>query len=170
MADDDVQFSNNLGTISFKRFLVSVEDQYDWDGSRVVHQKQISLQGFIDITDSSELLDAILTPTATMTGQRGTLTMPWALINNVKLASIEYPEDIDINMVPVTATFIDEQPAGQDYTIDWFGYTLHNPRIGVSIPTRECRDDYPHMPVNWGTLFNPFSIGGGVMRTKTCRG
>lgn len=165
----DVTFANNLGTITFKRFLLTVADDWEWDGRRVIRRKTISLDGWMS-QDVAERIDAVLSPSGQMTGGLGTLTLPWGQVQNVKCVSLEIPDGDWIDLVPVTAQFVDENPNNAIYTADWFGLKLHNPRMALSIPTREARDIYPHALLQQNTIFDPQSIGAGVMRTKSAPG
>jgi hypothetical protein len=167
---DDVTFTNNLGSVTFKRFLLSVEDAFEWDlGSRrVARRKQITVEGYYS-RDVSERTDGVLTPDQTHSGSLGSLLLPWTTLNNVKCVSIEVPDNQWIDFAPVTAVFVDENPLGRPYTFTWFGYTFQNPRISVNIPTRECRDEYPQMLIQ-DSFYDLTDFGGGVMRTKTAPG
>ena len=138
----DITFTNNLGSISFQRCLVGVIDNWVWNGSAVKHSKQVHISGHVQqqIGGTSEGLENALTTNGGNRGQMGSLLLPWTTLTNVKLMEISYPTDVWIEIVPVTATFQDDRPDNNIYTIHFFGYELHNPRISMPIPFRRPKD------------------------------
>jgi hypothetical protein len=169
MALPDISWTNNLGTISFRRALLSVADAWQWAGRGVVTTKQIQVDGHVKqdfITPEGN--EAVLNGPVLdkMRGTRGTLVLPWASIPNVKLTGLDYPVGVWLDYQPVSATFADDHPAGAAYTLTYFGLPLLNPRIGQPIPARPLRDEYLQMPRQpIGQVFLP-SSAAGVMRTK----
>jgi hypothetical protein len=154
MALPDVSFTNNLGTITFKRCIIGVTDSWEWAGRGVKHVKSISISGQVKQGGTDEKLDGILTQRGTPAknvGDTGTLTLPWTTINHVKLAGIEWSESKWTDFTPVDCQFIDDTPYNNRYTWTLFGQTLFNPRITIPVASRPLLDDYPQM--RWAAGF-----------------
>lgn len=174
MALSDVKFENNLGSVVLKRCLISVSDQWEWNGRAVRKVKTITVEGHLKQDDASpELYDTLLTDPRQPgrgKGGLGTLTVPWTTLSNVAISSIDQPEGVWLDYHPISVTFIDEYPDANLYTVTWRGVTLHSPRISVDFPSAQLRDEYMQMPLQTGVLFNKFQIGATVMRTKSFPG
>ena len=56
MALDDISFTNNLGTITFKRAMMDISDDWQWNGRNPVHRKRVSLEARIT-RDAAEEVD-----------------------------------------------------------------------------------------------------------------
>jgi hypothetical protein len=147
MALPDISFSNNLGSISWKRAMLEVSDEWRWDGRNAVRRKRIGVRAYIS-KSPDEALHAVLTdPTATATGRKGTLTLPWGVLSNIRIESIEFPTSAwNAVYVPVTAEFSDDHPDGNTYTLHFFGLELHNPKLAINVPTRQVADYYVQTP------------------------
>ena len=115
----------------------------------VTHQKRISVDAWIS-RDASEALDGILTrgtDDATRQGPRGTLTLPWTTINNVRLEGFEQSEGVWDQLSAVQAQFVDDRPSGNIYTLHFFGLELHNPRLTLPVPAKRRSDAYVQTPL-----------------------
>jgi hypothetical protein len=167
----DVSFTNNLGTVTFQSCLLEFNEEMSWSGRSVKLTKEISVTATILYTDAvSQRLDAVLTdPTSTPDsfGEGGTLTLPWTVLTNVKLMGLTSSDGNWGGSQKVTATFVDDQPSNNVYTIHWFGMELHNPRLGVELPQRVLNDDYTQMNYEMFGVYDPSGFGNSVFRTKS---
>ena len=167
----DVSFTNNLGTVTFQSCLLQFNEDMAWSGRSVKLTKEISVSATVMYTDAaSQRLDAVLTdPTSGpgSFGEGGTLTLPWTVLTNVKLMGLTTAEGNWGGAQKVTATFVDDQPSSNTYTVHWFGMELHNPRVGVELPQRVLNDDYTQMSYQMFGLYDPSGFGNSVFRTKS---
>lgn len=152
MAMPDVSFTNNLGTLTFKRCLLDVADEWQWDGRRVVHRKRVGVEAFIK-RDESERIEGVCTTGTAQYGRRGTLTLPWTVLKDVRLEGVDVPPNQWTELLPVSASFVDDLPSNNLYTLHFFGLELHNPRLAIPIPVKATTDNY---------LQNPFDPKGAV--------
>lgn len=169
MALPDVGFTNNLGTVTFKRCTLGVTDSWEWAGRGVKHVKSISVSGTVKQGGDGEKLDGILTQRGVagkQAGDTGTLTLPWTTLTNVKLVGLRWGEGTWIDFVPVECTFVDETPYNNRYTFTLFGQTLYNPSVRVPVPTRPIIDEYPQQKLFPPGAFSPTDPRSGVYRTR----
>lgn len=155
----DIIFSNNLGSYTFERCLVSISDQWNWNGSSVKNTKIVTITGHIkrsDFQNTPEGWDALLT-TGSEKGKEGTLQLPWTTLEGIKVTSFGTQSNTWIDYVPFSATFADENPNGNVYTLHFFDIELHNPRLSLPIHSRRVFDEHTHFPNNVNTLttYNP---------------
>ncbi len=164
----DVTFTNNLGSITFKRCLVGVTDSWEWAGRGVRHVKSVTISAHVQRNGTGEKLDGILT-SRTEDGRKagglGVLTLPWTSLSNMKVVSLDWQEGTWIDYVPVTATFVDDTPYNNRYTFTLLGYTLYNPRITLPIPSQPIIDEFPQMPWTRSTA-RPYGPRAGTFRTR----
>lgn len=163
MALPNVSFHNNLGTISFERCLVGVSDNWQWNGSSVVHVKTIEIEGFLGRHENT--FEDILTVNGESAGEPGTLTLPWTSLERVKIQSIDMPEGNWIDFQPVNAVFVDDRPAENVYTIHFFDLELHNPRVSFGVTSRKIGDYQLQMPMFYGGGIDQFDVRYGSVRT-----
>jgi len=144
----DVSFTNNAGTIAFKRCLVDIADDWQWDGRIVVKRKRITVDAHIT-RDHSEALEGIQTQIGDgpSKGLRGELTLPWTVLSGIKVESVEMEENVWLDMVKVHASFLDDLPTTNLYTLSFFGYGLENPRLSLSVPAKNTYDHYAQIPI-----------------------
>jgi hypothetical protein len=168
MSLPNVSFTNNLGTIQFVRCLLGITDSWEYNGRVARHVKSISVQGHVLQGGIGEQFTGIIT-NRSVVGQRygdiGTLTLPWTTLTNIRLTDLSFPDNVWLDYVPVEATFADDYPDGNQYTITLFGFTVYNPRIQLPIPDRQLRDEYPLQPL----LYTVPAVGNpryGVFRTR----
>lgn len=168
----DIKFVNNLGELVFKRCLISVSDHWEFNGRTAKKSKSISIDGYMN-RDEIERVDGLLTDSAALNKDRGALgqlVLPWTVLNNVRVEEVNQGVNTWIDLQQIQATFVDEYPFGNTYTASFFGLILHNPRIGIGLPQGELRDEYPQMSLQSGLVWNPNTVGAGVMRTKGAAG
>ena len=169
MALPDVSFTNNVGTVTFKRCLLDIADEWQWDGRAVVHKKVVSIQGWMT-RDPSEAIEGVLTDPTSSTkslGQYGNLVLPWTTLENIRIDTLEQGVAGWQVMAPVTASFVDDHPQSNIYTVSFFGLQLNNPRLTIPIPAKRTVDFYTQIPfVSIGdvTPDNPFY---GPIRFRT---
>jgi hypothetical protein len=151
MALPDISFTNNIGSITFKRCLLDLADEWQWDGRAVVHRKRISVQGMMS-RDASEAVEGILTtvnsPTKNL-ARRGALTLPWATLQNIRVESLEQAGGGASGwqvMVPVAASFVDDLQKNNIYSLTFFGLKLQNPRLSIPIPAKRTTDYFAQIP------------------------
>lgn len=152
-----VSFSNNIGELVFQQCLIGIDDQYQWNGSVVDHNKVITVTGYLYRQDSvidSEMFEDILDNTLDSTGtfysalraKAGDLVLPWVTLSNIKLQDISIGDNSWIDAVEVQATFLDDTPDDNRYTISFFDLTVHHPQILLPIPQRQIIDRFVTMP------------------------
>src|ERR1035437_5003175 len=148
MAFPDISFTNNVGVITFKRCLVDVSDEWQWNGRAVVRRKRITIDGRIN-RDKAEALEGMQTQRddGPSKGLRGTLTLPWTVLDKIKIESINMEMGGWQDMVKVQASFLDDLPTTNIYTLSFFGLTLENPRLALPIPAKNTYDYYTQMPI-----------------------
>lgn len=166
----DVSFTNNLGTITLKTCLVSVVDNWQWNGSHPIHQKRVQVDGtLLRGNVSEELYENIVTDPRTIgksKGKRGNLTLPWTTISDVYIDGMDMPSGKWLDSQPISISFTDDNPENNAYSIHWFDFELHSPHVHINWPTRILQDEYPQMPWTNNANFITNGPGGGVMRTK----
>lgn len=144
-----VTFTNNLGTIAFERAMVSIADEWQWDGVRVRYQKRVSVNAHVQRNVlNPESVDTIQTNATTARGEPGTLTLPWATLTHMSLVRMDMPGEVWIDMIPVVADFVDEEATRNEYSIDFFNLTLHRANITLGLPAREIVDEFVQMPIS----------------------
>lgn len=144
----EISYENNLGKVVFRRCLVGLSDQWQWNGQVVKHTRTIELDGYVEQADApeeSEGLEPILT--ARVSGRPGTLVLPWTRLEGIKIQSINMPTGPWLDLEPVQVTFLDERPGQNIYTMSFFGLTLHNPKLTLPIPWRRSTDHHVPMPL-----------------------
>jgi len=144
----DVSFTNNLGTVTFKRCLLEIGDSWQWNGRAVVHGKRIGIQGMIT-RDVAERISGTITDPKTdgrSTGYRGVLTLPWTTLSNIRLESLEQSEGGWQSMAPTSAVFVDDLPSNNIYLFTFFGLPLYKPKLSLPIPAKRTTDTYTQMP------------------------
>jgi hypothetical protein len=170
MSLPDVSFTNNLGTLTFARCLIGVTDNWEFDGRVARHVKSISIDGHIERNGVGEGFQELLTDRTTF-GKRygglGTLTLPWTNLSNIRFQDLGFPTNTWIDFVPVQATFADEWPDFNSYTLSFFGLTIYNPRLVFPIPMRGLRDEYALMPQKYGVGFQLNDPRVGVFRNRS---
>jgi hypothetical protein len=170
MAHPDVSFTNNLGTVTFKRCLVGVADNFEFNGRSLRKTKTITVEGYL-MQDSNdpEYFHEVLTTNGLAgktKGEPGTLVLPWAELTNIKLSNFDMPEGVWAYFQPITAVFVDDKPIDNIYHLTFFGVKLLNPRFSTSFPSFRLNDEYPQMTMQKGLSYNFNTVGAGVMRTK----
>jgi hypothetical protein len=169
MSLPDVSFTNNLGTITFKRCLLGVTDSWAYDGRAVKRVKTVSVDGHIMRGGAGEDLEGVLTDprlTARHYGEAGTLTLPWTTISNVRINGLDIPTGQWIDFVPVTATFTDDAPLDNVYFWTFFGVELYGPRLSLPLSIRPLLDEYPQMPLVPVGGWNPINPRAGAFRIR----
>lgn len=157
----EIKFTNNLGNYTFERCMLSISDQWGWSGSSVKHTKAVSISGYIkrsSFTNDPEGWDDLLVEQGTSEkGKEGSLELPWTTINKMKIKSFSVAPGTWIDFMPFTATFEDENPDDNIYTLHFFDIELHNPRLNLPTYVRRINDDYIHFQNNINSLvpFNP---------------
>lgn len=146
MALPDVSFTNNLGTVTFKRSQVSVGDAYQWDGRTVNHRKQVQVDAWVS-RDVTERLSGVLRPLLGPLGQRGLLTVPWTALQDMRLESLVCEPGGWQDLVQVSATFSDDRPANNLYKVTFFGLELYHPKLSLPIPSKSTNDYYAQVPL-----------------------
>ncbi len=148
MALPDVNFTNNVGAVTFKRCLVDVSDEWQWNGRAVTRRKRVTIDGWIT-RDTSEAIEGIQTQVGDgpSKGFLGTLTLPWTVLNGIKIESINMELAGWQDMVHVQASFLDDLPSNNIYTLSFYGLVLHNPRLALPIPAKNTYDYYVQMPM-----------------------
>jgi hypothetical protein len=174
MSLPDVSFTNNLGTLTFKRCLLAFAERWEWNGRTANRTRQIEVDAtLLEETAAEERIDGVLT-NQTIAGQGrgtvGTLVLPWVTMTNIKLTALSIPDGAHVGMQKVTASFVDDLPDQNSYTVHFFDIELHNPRISVQLPNGEMRDEYTQMEFNEGLAWDASSYGAAVMRTKSAPG
>jgi len=135
MALPDVSFTNNLGTISFKRPHFEISDELDVsaDGPSVARNRTKSIRVWGAIKkDNNEMLNAISSEGTTSYGEPGTLTLPHAVLTGIKLQEISYEQGIWAEWGQASASFVDEEINDAEYSLTWFGHTLRDAQIDVN--------------------------------------
>ena len=157
MALPDVHFSNNVGGITLKRCMLDIGDEWTWDGRNATHTKQITAEAWIS-RDSTEGLEGVITRTngAPNYGGRGSLVLPWATLDNVKIESAEQAEGVWASMIPVTVRFVDDHPSTNIYVLSFFGLDLHNPRLSIPVPSKNTSDNYAQIPMRGGASMGAY--------------
>lgn len=169
MSLPNVTFTNNLGTLSFQRCLLSVTDSWEYNGRVVRHVKSIGVDGYIQQGGVGEGYQGIITNTGkdgARFGDQGSLQLPWTTLNSIRLVDFDLPPGPWINMTPVRATFADDFPDLNSYTITFFGLTVYNPRITLPIAIRGLHDDYPQMRMTNGQFLFGDPLNG-VFRNRS---
>ena len=140
-----VTFSNNLGEIYFEQCLISIGDTWQWNGSTAVRTKAIEVRGHLARKDDG--MEAILTRSHEdiVHGETGTLTLPWTVLPDIKLGSLEMGDATWSDYIPISATFSDPNPDDHIYVLTFFGFDLHNPRLMLPLPSKNIYDDYLQM-------------------------
>lgn len=148
MALADIKFENNVGAITFKRAMLGITDDWQWDGRAVMRSKRISVEATVT-RDPSEGLEGIVTAFNGSAGQglRGTLTLPWTTMANIKLESLDVPEGRWETAIKVGAEFLDELPLSHVYSLNFLGYTLQNPRLHLPVPAKKAVDQFATTPL-----------------------
>jgi hypothetical protein len=164
MALPDVRFSNNLGTIVFKRAMVDIADQFTSDGRSVVRTKRVTLEAQV-ARSVAERLDSVTSKAAP--GLPGTLTLPWGNLTNVKIESIEADVGAWQELCPVTASFVDDRPQNNIYSLMVMGYELHNPRLSMPVAAKRTYDYYLQIPVQQQGAIVPSNPHYGPIRFRT---
>jgi len=166
MSGPTVKFENNLGTIEFQRCLIGIGDAWKWDGGRAVHSKTIEVDGHLSQAD--EGIEGCLSRRGSgqYHGEPGTLTLPWTIMEGIKLQEISDGDGVWVDMVPLRASFLDDNPDDHLYTLHFFDLELHNPRLKVGLPSRAIQDDPLQMPLMHGLLIDPTNARYGAMRTR----
>lgn len=163
----DVSFTNNLGSITFKRCLIAVTDSWQYSGRGSRHVKSISIDGHVKREEAGEKFHEILTRPWELNkhrGETGSLTLPWTTLQDIQIVDLSVGAGVWGEYIPFTATFADDRPENNRYTISFFGLTLFNPRISLPVAVRPVVDDMPRMP--WMYSWNPMHPRTGVMRRR----
>ncbi len=164
---DNISFANSLGTIEFQRCLIGLIDQWSWNGRSIKRVKNINIQGHVQRATPTEGFEAIFTgDNDSGKGDRGTLALPWAILTDVSPLSIEYSNDPWLDFVPVTATFRDDEPDSNLYSMHWFDLILHNPKIQFPVAERRLKDYYVQMPLNGSAYIDSDSHYWGPLRVR----
>jgi hypothetical protein len=164
MALPDVSFTNNLGTIVFKRALVDIADQFTSDGRSVVRAKRVTVDAQV-ARATAERLEGVMGASAP--GLPGTLTLPWGAISNVKIESLEADVGAWQDFCPVTVSFLDDRPENNIYTLMVMGYELHNPRITMPVAAKRTYDYYLQIPSQQQGAIAPSNPYYGPIRFRT---
>lgn len=154
MALPDVSFTNNLGTVAFKRCLIGLFDSWEWDGRSVNRTKSISIDGHLrrgDFVHDPEGWEGVLTAGGAA-GQTGSLTLPWTVLEEVRIDSISTPVGEWIDYTPFSAQFTDREPSRNRYTLNFFDLELHNPRLSLPLASRRVHDEYGQFPADLSSL------------------
>ena len=173
MALPDVSFTNNVGTVTFLRSLIDVTDDWTWDGQTVTHRKHVTVDAQVTRANA-EALEGVVTrfDGSEPVGQRGTLTVPWTTLSNMKLESIDQVPGGWQNMCQVSASFVDDVPNNNLYKIHLLGFELENPRLTLPVPAKPTFDYYAQILTNApgpvaasNPFFGPirFRMGYGMM-------
>jgi len=151
MSLPDVVFTNNLGTVTFPRCLIGINDEWVWNGASVKRVKSISLSGHMnrqaDVADR-EAFDRL--ESTGLKGQRGSLQVPWGVLTNVAIEDADVPQGIWDYGVPYTVNFTDDNPDDNLYTIRYFGLKLHTPKVSLPLYDRKISDDHTQIPFQSG--------------------
>ena len=167
MALPDISFTNNVGTVAFKRAMIDVSDDWQWDGRAVTHRKRISVDAWIT-RDASEQLEGVVTrfDGSPATGAMGDLTLPWTVLHKIKLESLEQSTGTWQEYCHVQATFLDDLPQNNLYMVHLFGLELHNPRLSLPIPAKPTYDAYAQIISNNSGSVNPHNPFYGPIRFR----
>jgi hypothetical protein len=167
MALPDIKFENNVGAINFKRAMLGISDDWQWDGRSVLRSKRVSVEATV-LRDPSEGLEGIVTAFNGSAGHglRGTLTLPWTTMDNIKLESLEMAEGAWEQSVRVTAEFLDDLPQNHIYTMTFLGYTLHNPRLRLPVPAKKAVDQFAPTPLTQVGAISPGNPYYGAVRFR----
>jgi len=171
----DVSFTNNLGSVSFKRCLVGFTDQWGWDGAMVNFAKTITIKGVMNQDAMSpEGAEGILSSVEILGGGSnsesrglpGDLVLPWTTLHNVIPSRIVTPDGIWVDEIEVDAQFTDHHPADNLYTLHFFDLILHNPRIQIPTPGRQINDIFVQMPQLSTNTLMPSDLLYGPVRVR----
>lgn len=155
-----VSFTNNLGTITFERALLEIADQWQVTAQGVRATKSVRVHGQVHRDDAFRFNSM----QSSASGERGTLTLPWTSVGNLQLRSLATPDGVWLDWLDVTAEFDDEDPESNEYTVDFFGIELINPRFALSLPFRQVRDDTVQMPLTSFALIDPANPAFSTLR------
>jgi hypothetical protein len=148
----DVTFTNTLGSFTIGRFMLTLSDRWSWNGRAAQLRKTIQITGTMARGASPAATEDwadILSDggTETHTGDAGTLTLPWADWTGVQVESITTRPSTMTDWLEVQASFYVDHAANvtNNYTISWFGLTLHNPSVAPEVPQRRIHEIVPQM-------------------------
>lgn len=145
MALPDISFTNNLGSVTFKRAAIDVATEYQWDGRNAVRRKRVGVEAVV-MRGEAERLTGVLTTAQAVQGKRGDLTLPWTVLKGVRLEGFDTPPNAHMDVIPVSASFVDDAPANNIYKMSFFGLDVQNPRLSIPIPVKETTDNYAQVP------------------------
>lgn len=163
----DIAFENNLGSLVFRRALLSISEEWSWGEGASRKQCRYTVQAKVH-RDDAFLLESIASTDEA--GGPGKLTLPWKVIKEgIKLVSAQTPVRAWVDWVDVEAEFLDDTPVAGRHTLDFFGLELHNPHISFSVPSRTVKDDFVQMPLDFfgGAVDSSNPIMGPIRKLLT---
>lgn len=169
---DVAGFKNDVGELKLHRFLMTTTDMFNYDGRSVTRTRRVAIEGFVkrgDTAFTGEGPEDILSERfgQVKMGGPGTLTLPHTTLNNIRIESFEYGEGLWIEFMPVSIVFVDDYPDRNNYTMQWFGLTLHQPRLLVPVATAKLLDEYAQMPWQNVGMLNYSAVDTTLARTRT---
>jgi hypothetical protein len=171
-----VTFTNNIGVLILHNAMISIADEWQWTANTVKRRKTVTVRGMVIRTENpgtETILDSLATNARTANGSRrptlgqpGVLELPFTTLQHMMVQTIDIPHSAWQVAVPISITFVDDDPDENEYSVDFFGIEIINPSFTVPLPYRESRDAFVQQPIDTGGFIDEKQLTYRPIRTR----